>query len=178
MTATETTETTRPAGPPEVVEQGELPLLDHPVAQELLGSKLPARLAYTARDGSPRVVPVLFHWTGEEFVLSSWPDDPKVAALREHPRVALSIDTSEPPFRVLSVRGTAAVTLVDGLPAESPATFARYHGPEQGRAWVERMAAMSDRTARIAVRPEWIGVLDFETRLPRGMARRLGGGLG
>jgi hypothetical protein len=53
------------------VKQGSLELLQHPVAQELLQSNIPARLAYIAPDGTPRVVPIWFHWTGQEFVLGT-----------------------------------------------------------------------------------------------------------
>jgi hypothetical protein len=149
-------------------------LLAHPIARELLQSTLPARLAYIARDGTPRVVPMQFHWTGSEIVLSSWPDDPKVTALQIHPQVALTLDTVEPPFRVLQIRGAAEVTIVAGVSAEMEAASLRYLGPERGRAWVEQVGRLSSHMARIAVRPEWVDVLDFETRLPAGMARRLG----
>jgi hypothetical protein len=97
-----------------------------------------------------------------------------VAALRERPDVALTIDTAEPPFHVLSLRGVAEVTIVDGMPAEMLPAFIRYAGPEGGRTMFEQMNAMSDQFARIAVRPDWVGVLDFETRFPSGMARRRG----
>jgi hypothetical protein len=156
------------------MKQGELALLNHPVAQRLLHATIPARLAYVAPDGTPRVVPVLFHWTGEEVILTSWPDDPKVTALRANPAVAVTIDTADPPFQVLSMRGTAAVTIVDGVAAEGLPTFSRYFGPEQGRAWVERMGRMTDRMARVAIRPSWVAVYDFETRFPSGMAKRMG----
>jgi PPOX class probable F420-dependent enzyme len=154
-------------------KRGDLTLLQHPIAQQLLNSRLPARLAYIARDGTPRVVPMQFHWTGQEVVLSCWPDDPKVASIRAHPRVALTIDTTEPPFRVLQIRGTAAVSLVDGVPPEMVAASIRYMGAEAGQAWVEQAARLSPQTARIAIRPAWVDVLDFETRLPGGMVRRL-----
>jgi hypothetical protein len=154
-------------------KRGELALLAHPVAQELLQSRLPARLAYIALDGTPRVVPMQFHWTGEEVVLNCWPDDPKVAALREHPVVALSIDTAEPPFRVLQIRGTATVSCVEGISPEMAAASFRYMGQEAGQAWVEQVARLSPQTVRIAVWPTWVDVLDFEARLPGGMVRQL-----
>ena len=50
------------------VPQGDLGLLKHPVAQELLASKIPARLAYVWTDGTPRVIPIWYHWNGREFV--------------------------------------------------------------------------------------------------------------
>jgi hypothetical protein len=153
--------------------RGDLSLLEHPVARDLLSSAIPVRLAYIALDGTPRVVPLLFHWTGVEVVVVSWPDDPKVAALQSRPDVALTIDSAAPPFQVLSLRGVATVELVDGVPHESLLTFTRYFGPEQGPVWTARTAAMSPQTARIAVRPSWVDVLDFETRFPGGMTRRM-----
>ena len=53
-------------------QQGDLALLHHPVAQELLHSTNPARLAYSWHDGTPRVVPIWFHWTGQEVVPVAW----------------------------------------------------------------------------------------------------------
>ena len=44
-----------------MAQQGSLELLHDPVAEKLLGSTIPARLAYTWMDGTPRVVPVWFH---------------------------------------------------------------------------------------------------------------------
>jgi hypothetical protein len=158
---------------PADTKRGDPTLLDHPLAQQLLHSRLPARVAYIARDGTPRVVPMQFHWTGEEVVLSCWPDDPKAAAIEAHPQVALTIDTAEPPFNVLQIRGTAAVSIVDGVSAEMQAASIRYMGQEAGQAWVEQSARLSPQTVRIAIRPTWVDVLDFETRLPGGMVRRL-----
>jgi hypothetical protein len=61
-----------------------------------------------------------------------------------------------------------------GLPPQCYLTFTRYIGPEQGRTWVARMQRMTDRIARITVRPNWVDILDFETRFPSGMTRRMG----
>jgi hypothetical protein len=33
---------------------------------------------------------------------------------------------------------------------------------------------MLPRTARIAVRPDWVGILDFQTRFPEALAKRMG----
>jgi hypothetical protein len=60
-------------------EQGDLALLNDPVAQGLLHSTNLARLAYMWRDGTPRVVPIWFHWDGEEIVLGSPPNAPRWA---------------------------------------------------------------------------------------------------
>ena len=54
------------------LRQGDLRLLEHPVAVQLLASAIPARLGYVAEDGTPRVVPTWFHWTGEELVMPTY----------------------------------------------------------------------------------------------------------
>ena len=156
-------------------KQGDLSLLDHPIAQELLQSTVPARLAYTWKDGTPRVVPIWFHWNGEQIVLGSPPKAPKVMVLAEHPEVALTIDTNQPPNKVLLIRGIARVEIVDGVAAEYAAAAERYQGEEQGRAWVEQVRAMSPQMARIAVRPTWVGLLDFETRFPSAIEAAMAG---
>ncbi len=83
------------------VEQGDLGLLQHPAAQELLASKIPARLAYIATDGTPRVIPIWFHWNGNEFVMGTPPKAPKLKALARNPRVSLTIDDNTFPHKVL-----------------------------------------------------------------------------
>jgi nitroimidazol reductase NimA-like FMN-containing flavoprotein (pyridoxamine 5'-phosphate oxidase superfamily) len=94
-------------------------VLSKPISRELLGSSIPARLAYTGVDGDPRVVPVGFWWDGTRLLVFTVPNSAKVPALKKNPRVAITIDTQEQwPPRVLLVRGTASVELVDGVPQE------------------------------------------------------------
>ena len=66
--------------------QGSLALLNDPVAEALLTSVNLARLAYNWVDGSPRVVPIWFHWTGDQFVLGTPPKAPKLKALAADPQ--------------------------------------------------------------------------------------------
>jgi hypothetical protein len=145
-------------------QQGSRELLNDPVASALLNSVNPARLAYTWTDGSPRVVPIWFHWTGEQFVLGSPPKAPKLKALAADPRVALTIDDNAWPYKVLLVRGRADAELVGDVCPEYEMAATRYFGPEQGPAWVATLRGKP--MARIAITPEWAGILDFETRFP------------
>src|SRR4051794_17148820 len=73
-------------------DQGSLQLLDDPVALELLESRELARLAYSWLDGTPRVVPIWFHWTGDALTFGTPPRAPKLRALERQPRVAVTID--------------------------------------------------------------------------------------
>jgi len=146
--------------------QGDLALLTNPVAQQLLQSTTPARLAYVWTDGTPRVVPIWFHWNGQEIVFGTPPTAPKLRALSKHSKVAVSIDGNTWPYKVLQVRGTARVEMVPGVAPEYALAANRYFGPEQGRAWVGQVGGMFSQMARIAIKPEWAAVLDFETRFP------------
>ena len=58
--------------------QGDLRLLDSDVARRLLSSAIPARMAYIATDGTPRVTATWFHWTGEELVMPTFASAPHV----------------------------------------------------------------------------------------------------
>jgi nitroimidazol reductase NimA-like FMN-containing flavoprotein (pyridoxamine 5'-phosphate oxidase superfamily) len=77
--------------------KGGTELLQDPVAQELLASRIPARLAYNWTDGTPRVVSIWFHWDGTDIVMATLPGAPKLKALHNGDRVAITIDTNDPP---------------------------------------------------------------------------------
>ena len=156
-------------------KQGGLALLNDPVAQALLRSTAPARLAYVWNDGTPRVVPIWFHWNGKEIVLGTPLKAPKVQAISRNSRIALSIDGSTWPYKVLQIRGTAKVETVAGVVPEYALAAERYFGPEQGRAWVTQIGGMFSQMARIAVTPEWVAVLDFETRFPNAIENAMAG---
>lgn len=67
-------------------------LMNDPVAQELLEAPIHARLAYSARDGSSRVIPVGYPGNGEVFVMGSLVSAPKVKVLAVNPKIALTVD--------------------------------------------------------------------------------------
>ena len=149
-------------------EQGSLELLNDPVATALFGSVNPARLAYTWLDGSPRVVPVWFEWTGDQIVVGTPRRAPKLRALAADPRVALTIDDDAWVYKVLLVRGNASIEMVDEVNPEYARAAIRYFGPDQGPGWVSTLRGMP--WARIGITPTWVGILDFETRFPSAMS--------
>ncbi len=155
--------------------QGHLGLLDTPVARELLTSRIPARFAFVRPDGTPGVVPTWFHWNGAEIVTVTYVAGPaagirhpaaRLAALRANPAVAITIDTDDLPPRGLTIRGRAEITEVDGIAEEYAAAARRYLGDEAADGMLAQMDQPGTRQARIAVRPTWVGLLDFDTRLP------------
>jgi Pyridoxamine 5'-phosphate oxidase len=141
-------------------------ILNDPLAQELLHSAIPARLAYTGRDGFPRVIPIGFYWNGTQFFVCTAPNAPKVRALAANPKVALTIDTDTFPPHVLLVRGTASIEVVDGIPPEYLEASQKGIEAEQRQAFEAQVRATYKQMARIAIVPEWAKLLDFETRIP------------
>lgn len=148
------------------VPQGDLSLLGTDLARELLQSRIPARLAYVWPDGTPRVVPIWFHWTGEELVFGSPANAPKTKVLTDNSHGAVTIDTEGDPTRVLLLRGPMSVEIQNGVVAEYAAAARRYLGEDAGAAWVKGIEQQGGQMARIALRPTWAGLLDFEKRLP------------
>jgi len=144
--------------------QGDLRLLGSDVAQELLHSKELARLAYTALDGTPRVLPIMFHWNGREIVLASFAGAAKLPALTKRPEVALTIDTSAHPPHILLVRGSVVMDEVDGVAPEFRAANIRYGGEDFGNRRIAEVDRPGLKMVRLVVEPTWVGVLDFQVR--------------
>ncbi len=153
--------------------QGNIGLLREPVAQRLLQSSIPARFAYQWTDGTPRVVPIGFHWNGEEVVLGTPMDAPKLKALRDGQMVALCIDTDAMPYQVLEIRGMIRLDVVEGIAPEYKLMTQRTLGVEAGQAWLTNLALICPRMTRVFVRPTWVGLLDFETRFPSAIERAM-----
>ena len=152
------------------VKQGDLSLLQEPASQELLRSKIPARLAYVWTDGSPRVVPIWFHWNGREIVMASPPKAPKLKALARNPKVAITIDDNTFPHKVLLIRGTARLETVNGIVPEYEACASRYFDSELATGWLSQLRGMVSSMVRITITPQWAGLLDFQTRFPSALA--------
>jgi hypothetical protein len=146
-------------------------VLDDPIARELLDSTHLLRLAYTALDGSPRVIPIGFLWNGSQLVTATAPRAHKVAALQRDPRVAGTIDVDAMPPRVLLLRGTATIEIVDGLVDEWVEASRRHVPAEMFPAWEAGSRELYRQMARIAITPTWVKIMDFETRGPEAVER-------
>jgi nitroimidazol reductase NimA-like FMN-containing flavoprotein (pyridoxamine 5'-phosphate oxidase superfamily) len=129
-------------------------------AEEILRTATLARLAYNGVDGTPRVIPIGFLWTGDAVVVATHSTAPKVAALRARPRVALTIDTASP-ARSLLLRGEAEIEVVDGPPPEYLQAAAKSMQGEELVAFEARSRETYDRMARISIAPDWARYFDF-----------------
>ena len=81
----------------------------------------------------------------------------RVRTLRANPDVAVTVDTEGFPPEVLSIRGRAEITEVDGIVPEYAEAAHRYLGSEEATAYLAQIDHPSTRMARIAVRPAWVG---------------------
>ena len=141
-------------------------VLGRPLSQQLLARDL-TRLAYVAKDGTPRNVPIGFTWNGSQVVMCTTPNSPKLVSMRHNPAVALTIDTEVHPPTMLLIRGTVELDVVDGIPEEYLQMNGTYEmTPEQRVDWEAEVRSLYDQMVRIVVTPTWVKLIDFETNLP------------
>ncbi|GAA0924496.1 pyridoxamine 5'-phosphate oxidase family protein [Kribbella koreensis] len=143
-------------------------ILAKPYSQALLNGSEPARFAYDGLDGDPRVIPIGFWMAGDQLQIATVPKAAKVAALRKNPKVALTIDTGAFPPKVLLLRGTAEVELVQGVPEGYLIAGRKVMADEdQYNGWLEGVKALYDEMIVITVTLTWAKLLDFETTIPK-----------
>ncbi|GIG68398.1 pyridoxamine 5'-phosphate oxidase family protein [Phytomonospora endophytica] len=142
-------------------------ILNLPLSRELLARDV-TRLAYVAKDGTPRNIPIIFAWNGTEVVVCTPKNAQKLAALKANPAVALTIDTESHPPKILFIRGRAELDYVDGIPEEYLQTTTTYEmTPEQRVEWEAGVRSLyEDGMVRIVITPTWAKLIDFETTLP------------
>ena len=141
--------------------------VDDPVVAGLLSGPNLARLAYLGLDARPRVVPIWFAYADSDFIMITGPKAAKVPALQANGAVALTVDSSSPPYHVLLVRGDATVELTAGMAAEYPGIVERYLGSAGAKAYLARMNVKQQ--VRIRVHPASWRILDFVKRFPRSL---------
>ncbi len=142
-------------------------VLSLPRSQQMLDRDI-CRLAYVATEGTPRVVPVGFHWNGNQIVVCTPTNAPKVKHLRANPAVSLTIDTEVHPPLILLVRGRAQVLdLVDGIPDEYMQANKTYTmTPEQRVHWEAEVRSLYLQMVRVVITATWAKLIDFENTLP------------
>ncbi len=90
-----------------------------------------SHLATIMPDGSPQVTPVWVELDGDDVVVNSAKGRQKDLNMRSRPRVALSIQDPDNPYRYLEVRGTVVSISEDGGDAHIDKLAKKYLGVEK-----------------------------------------------
>jgi PPOX class probable F420-dependent enzyme len=143
--------------------------LDDPVVQKLLSEPNLARLAYVGANGRPHVVPIWFAEEAGEIIMVTGPKAAKLRGLEANPAVALTIDSSQPPYKVLLIDGDAALEPVEGMAPEYRPIVQRYLGPA-AEAYLAQLLPRVKRQVRIRVTPRSWRVFDFVKRYPKSLS--------
>ena len=87
-----------------------------------------AALATVDADGTPQVTPVWIDYDGAHVLVNSAEGRKKDRNLREQPRVALSIQDPENPYRYLGIQGTVVEITEEGAEAHIHELADKYWG--------------------------------------------------
>ncbi len=108
------------------------------------------KLAYTASDGRPLVVPVWFVVEDETLVFNTGKDTAKGKALARDPRAALCVDMQEPPYGFIQVQGVAELSQDPAeLVRTATAIGARYMGADRAEEFGKRNGVPGELVVRL-----------------------------
>ena len=114
------------------------------------------KLAVVRKDGSPHVAPIWFLVDaaddGDYLVFTSDPTSVKTKALRRDPRIALCVDTDEPPFSFVQFRAEATISEdLDELLEWATRLGGRYMGAERAAEFGKRNAVPGELLVRARI---------------------------
>jgi PPOX class probable F420-dependent enzyme len=108
------------------------------------------KLAYTATDGRPLVVPIWFIVEDGTLVFNTGKDTAKGRALARDPRATLCVDVEEPPYGFVQVQGKAELSEDPGeLLRTATEIGARYMGEDRAEAFGKRNAVPGELVVRL-----------------------------
>lgn len=120
-----------------------------PNVELLLDSAIPARLAWVDGKGHPRVVPIWFHWTGEQLAVATFAGARKLDEITSGTVVAVTIDSQTFPYRGLKIRGPIELVANKGLADEYRHAAIRYLGPNVAERWCANLSHLDQVTLLI-----------------------------
>jgi PPOX class probable F420-dependent enzyme len=141
--------------------------LDDPVVSTLLQGANLARLSYIGIDGRPRVVPIWFTHEAGDIIMVTGPKAEKVRSLEKNGAVAVSIDSSTPPYNVLLIDGDATLEPVEGMDPLYRGIVERYLGPATDG---YLNAIRVKRQVRIRIKVRSCRIFDFVKRRPKSLS--------
>jgi len=109
------------------------------------------------------VMPVWFAWKGE-LIICSIIVAVKLKSLTDGARVAIDIDENTWPYHRLMLRGAVSTRQFPGVVPGYRDTAIRYLGEQFGNMFIDQFESMGMPMTRIAVKPDWAGLYNFESR--------------
>ena len=108
------------------------------------------KLAFVASDGRPVINPVWFVVDEDELVFNTGKDSAKGRAILRDPRVALCVDSEDPPYGYFQIQGIATVSEDPGeLLRTATAIGGRYMGVDRAGEFGERNGVPGELVVRI-----------------------------
>ncbi|GGK49717.1 PPOX class F420-dependent oxidoreductase [Nocardia camponoti] len=125
-------------------------LADPKVRDFLSAGTRTGKVAFTASDGRPLVVPIWFVIDGEELVFNTGKESAKGRAFARDPRVALCVDLEKPPYAFVEVQGTVTLSEdIDELVRTATIIAARYVGADKAAEYGKRNGVPGELVVRI-----------------------------
>jgi PPOX class probable F420-dependent enzyme len=115
-------------------------------------------LTTVTEEGQPQSSPVWFHWAGEDVLILSRPDAPKVANITHHPAVSLHLNGGEAGTVVVSIEATAWVE--GGVSASRGDAYAEKYQAGFARLGTDRAAYFAEFSTAIVARPHRVRRFD------------------
>lgn len=110
------------------------------------------KLAFTVKDGSPRLVPVWFIVEGDDLVFNTGAKTLKGRAIARDSRVALCVDDERPPFTFVTVRGEARVSEDPGDVRRTATVIGgRYMGADHAEEYGRRNGVPGELVVRLSL---------------------------
>jgi PPOX class probable F420-dependent enzyme len=99
--------------------------------RDLFEKKSFANLATLMPDGQPQVTPVWVDFDGQNVIINSAKGRQKDKNMRREPRVSVSIQDPENPYRYLEIRGTVVEVTEQGADAHIDRMAKKYLGKDK-----------------------------------------------
>jgi PPOX class probable F420-dependent enzyme len=96
--------------------------------QDILGKRSFAHVATVDAEGTPQVTPVWLSYDGQYILINSAKGRKKDRNLRARPRVALSIQDPDDPYRYLGIQGTVVEITEEGAEVHIHELAEKYWG--------------------------------------------------
>lgn len=140
--------------------------MSRPQWERLLGERRVGVLATMSEDGTPVLTPIWFLYRGGRILMRTGKEAVKARNIARNPKAAICVQDERPPYRSITVYGTAAIEpAAAGLDAD---IARRYLGSVAGAGYLRtsREAIEQSEEVTIALTPERVVSQDFARETP------------